>query len=230
VRCHGSAVSPAVELGRQNLAEPQNEGTIADGARKTNSIRRVCGDEYGMARRTDDVPARRIVLRKYATDRQHHDIRTLPLRVAARKGHRMRLEQADLYRLAFEQRPAGDFHGSIAALMRRAQVLVAPKHPRGQNAPSHRSSICCEFNEGSGPTPNWRCRDGGCRFSEAPLRGLNAPDNSTVAGVIETKPAEEADGRGRPAGTQEGSRCSIGPPSTAAAASPRRRTAPCCGG
>jgi hypothetical protein len=49
----------------------------------------------------------------------------------------MRLEQADLQRLAFEQRSAGDFHGPIPASHEAGAnngLLVVPKHTRARGA------------------------------------------------------------------------------------------------
>jgi hypothetical protein len=114
VRHEGFAAPAAAEpIGRQSLAEPQNQRAIPNGPGKANSIRCVRGEKYGMARRTDHVPVRRIVLREHAADRQHHSVRALPLDTAVRIRRRMRVEQADLQRLAYDQGLADDFHGPI---------------------------------------------------------------------------------------------------------------------
>src|SRR5262249_33014424 len=97
------------------MAAPQSEGTVTDGAGEAYSIRSVRGDEDSMAWRTGHMPVRRVVPRKHAADRQHHDMRALPLDIAARIGHPARLEQADLEGPAFEQCPADDVHDPFPA-------------------------------------------------------------------------------------------------------------------
>jgi len=83
-------------FGCQRLVKPQDERPIANATRKANSIRRVRGYEYSMARRTDHVPAGTVMLRKNATNWQHHGIQTLPLDIAARVGHGSRGEPSNL--------------------------------------------------------------------------------------------------------------------------------------
>jgi hypothetical protein len=95
---------------RHGLAEPQNERTIADRARETQAIRRVGGDENRMTWRAGHVPAKRIVPRKHAADRQYHDVYALPLDIAASVGHWARRERTDLERVACEQCPADGVH------------------------------------------------------------------------------------------------------------------------
>jgi len=69
----GRSCAAATRHARRNwsrgAAEPQSERTITDGTGEAYSIRSVLGDENGMAWRTDHVPARRIVPRKYTADR-----------------------------------------------------------------------------------------------------------------------------------------------------------------
>jgi hypothetical protein len=100
VRCRVPAVVTVEPVMGDGMIESQRERTIADRAREADAIRRVRGDEHGMARRSGHVPAGRVVPRKYAADRQHHDMRILPLDLAARVRHRTRREQADVQGVA----------------------------------------------------------------------------------------------------------------------------------
>jgi hypothetical protein len=68
-----------------------------------------------MAWRADDMPAGRIVFRKYAAERQHDRIQALPLDIAASVRRGTALEQADLQRPVFEQCFTADFHHEIPA-------------------------------------------------------------------------------------------------------------------
>jgi hypothetical protein len=60
----------------------------------------------------------------------------LPFDVTARIGHRMRLEQANLQRLALEQRLAGDFHGPSVchAAVAKNGLLMETKHASAREA------------------------------------------------------------------------------------------------
>jgi hypothetical protein len=86
----------------KGVIEAQRKRTIADRARIADAIGRVRGDQHRMARRADDVPAGRVVARKHAADRQHHDMRALPLDLAACVGGRARPEHPDVQGVACE--------------------------------------------------------------------------------------------------------------------------------
>ena len=115
--CSGAKFSP----NRKVMAR----SPIAAG--KADPERRIGGKEYGVARRADDMPAGRVMLRKHAADRQCDRIQVLPLDVAARGGCRTGLERADLQRRAFKQCFTADFQGldpGILTQVHAADILL----------------------------------------------------------------------------------------------------------
>src|SRR5215472_12027880 len=97
------AAVPRELPGRQIFTKPEGQRAIANRTRKAQSIWRIRGNEDRMTWRADDLPARCLVFREHATERQHHDVEALTLNLAACIRCRPRLEQADLQRLVLER-------------------------------------------------------------------------------------------------------------------------------
>jgi hypothetical protein len=81
---------------------------IADRARKADATGHIGADEDGVAWRSDNMPAQRVVFGENAREGQHHGIQALALDIAAGIRDRTGHERTYPYRVAFEQRPPGD--------------------------------------------------------------------------------------------------------------------------
>jgi hypothetical protein len=99
----------AVDLvGRQCIVEPEDDRAIADRARKADATGHIGADEDGVAWRSDNMPAQRVVFGENTREGQHHGIQALAFDIAAGIRDRTGHERTYPYRVAFEQRPPGD--------------------------------------------------------------------------------------------------------------------------
>src|SRR5262249_43511907 len=93
---------------RHGVVETKDNRLISDGARKADAVRRLGANEDRVTRRTDDMPAGRVVLREHARERQHDGVLALTLHIAAGIRHGSGRERTDCDRVALEQRPPDD--------------------------------------------------------------------------------------------------------------------------